>query len=71
MKVVVIAELPDNKVLDLCELVSNFDTRTPGCKFTFLAVAPDKSVEEISKLLKIQPPSRLKVTIKNPEKSAN
>jgi hypothetical protein len=65
MKVLVIAEMPDERGNEWCQHVRDFDTRTTGCKFSMFVVAPDKSVDEISKMLNIKPPLQHKKTIKS------
>jgi hypothetical protein len=56
MKIIIIAEVPDDRTQDLFHHLHNFDITNPGCKFRMLADAPNKSAEEIAKMLNIEPP---------------
>jgi len=56
MKVLIIAEIPDDLGQPLCQHMRNFDIRHTGrCKFNVVAVAPDKSVDELSSMLGMTP----------------
>ena len=65
IKIVVIAEVPDDRSNEWCQHVRDFDIRVAGCKFTMLATAPDKSLDEMKEMLNIQPPLQHKKTIKS------
>ena len=65
IKIVVIAEVPDDRGNDWCQHICDFDIRFPGCKFNIFALAPDKSVDELSKMLNIKPPLQHKKMIKS------
>ena len=65
IKIVVIAEVPDDRSNDWCQHIRDFDVRVPGCKFNIFALAPDKSVDELSKMLNIKPPLQHKKMIKS------
>ena len=65
IKIVVIAEVPDDRGNDWCQHIRDFDTRVPGCRFNIFAVAPDKSVEELREILNIKPPLPHKLTLKS------
>jgi hypothetical protein len=56
MKIIIIVELPDDRAQDLFQHLRNFDVTNPGCTFHMLADAPNKSTEEIAKMLNIDPP---------------
>ena len=60
MRIIVVVEIPDNRVQDLCQHLRNFDVTNPGCKFNIFAHAPNKSVEEIARDLDIDPPLQFK-----------
>jgi hypothetical protein len=65
IKIVVIAEVPDERGNDWCQHVRDFDIRVAGCKFNLFALAPDKSVEELSEILNVQPPLQYKKITKS------
>lgn len=65
IKIVVIAEVPDDRGGEWCQHVRNFDVRVSGCKFNMFAVAPDKTVNEIAEMLNVQPPLQHKKEIKS------
>ena len=65
IKIVVIAEVPDERGNEWCQHVRDFDVRVPGCKFNMFALAPDKSVEELREMLNIKPPLQHKRTRKS------
>jgi hypothetical protein len=65
MKIIVTVELPDERVHDFFQHLRNFDTANPGCKFMMIANAPNKTVEEIAKILDVQPPLQMKKEIKS------
>jgi hypothetical protein len=60
MKIIIIVELPDDRAQNLFQHIRNFDVTNPGCTFQMLAEAPNKSVEEIAKMLDVQPPLQMK-----------
>jgi len=62
MKIAIIAEVPDGIAKDLMQHLRNFDIVNPGCKFSIIANAPDKTKKEMTELLNIQPPLAHKKT---------
>ena len=58
MKIIIIAEVPDKLGNEYCQFVSAFSMANPGCKLNIFAVDPNKTVEEISKMLNIEPPAK-------------
>jgi hypothetical protein len=64
IKIVVIAQVPDDKAQALCQHIRDFDVRVPGCTFNVFAEAPDKSVEEIADVLNVKPPLAHKKVMK-------
>ena len=65
IKIIVIAEVPDERGNEWCQHVRDFDVRVSGCKFNMFAVAPDKSVEELSEMLNVKPPLQHKLKLKS------
>jgi hypothetical protein len=59
-----IAEVPDDLGNAWCQHVRDFDIKNPGCHFSMFAEAPDKSVEELSQMLNVQPPLQHRKTTK-------
>jgi hypothetical protein len=64
IKIVVIVEVPDEQGQAWFQHVRDFDVRVSGCKFNMFAVAPDKTVGELSEMLNVQPPLAHKKIIK-------
>jgi hypothetical protein len=64
IKILVIAEVPDERGNEWCQHVRDFDVRVAGCKFNLFALAPDKSVDEMKEMLNIKPPLQLRKEIK-------
>jgi hypothetical protein len=56
MKIVTVAEVPDELAHAWLQHLRNFDTEHPGCHFKVLADAPDVSTEDIVDALKVEPP---------------
>ena len=56
MKIVTMAEVPDELGNAWCHHVQDFTVTHPGCKFNFFAVDPNKTIEEIAKTLGIKDP---------------
>ena len=65
MKILVIAEIPDDKAQMFFQHIRDFDVAHPGCKFQAIANAPDRSIEELKEMLDIQPPLQQKGVIKS------
>ena len=65
IKIVVIAEVPDERGNEWCQHIRDFDIRVPGCRFNIFAMAPDKSVEELHEMLNIKPPLQHKLKLKS------
>ena len=55
MKIITIAEVPDELRNDWCQWVRVFDVAHSGCKFSMLVEAPNKTTGEIKEILKIMP----------------
>jgi len=66
IKIVVIAEVPDELFKSLMQHIRNFDIANPGCKFQMIVNAPDKSTMDITQMLEIQPP--LTITVEGQER---
>jgi hypothetical protein len=73
IKIFMIAEIPDEKAQMLLQHIRNFDVAHPGCKFEFVANAPDKTMAELAGILQISPPFAMKkevntvLRLSNPE----
>ena len=55
MKIITIAEIPDELGNAWFQHVRNFNVAHPECKFQAVANAPDKSVKELKEMLNVQP----------------
>jgi hypothetical protein len=63
IKIIVIAEVPDNLGQAWFQHVQDFNVKHPGCHFNAFADAPDKSADEIMEILNVKPPlAKMKVT---------
>ena len=65
IKIVVIAEVPDDRGNEWCQHVRDFDVRVRGCTFNMFALAPDKTVDELSEMLNVKPPLQHKKITKS------
>ena len=55
MKIIIIAEVPDELGNTFCQHVCGFGITHPGCRLDIFAVDPNKTKEEIGEILNIKP----------------
>ena len=56
MKVMILADVPDDLGHALMQHLRDFDTAHPGCHFKIAVNAPDMSLGEMQALLNVNPP---------------
>lgn len=55
MKIFTVAHVPDELAQKWLQHLRDFDTANPGCHFEVMADAPDKTFQEISEIMRINP----------------
>ena len=65
IKILIVADLPDELGRAWCQHVRDFDVSHFGCHFTITALAPDKTVKELGEILDVKPPLQHKTIIEH------